>query len=33
MKKKEILKFAIQMVINILTAIMTALGATSCVMH
>ena len=30
---KEILKFAIQMVINILTAIMTALGATSCVMH
>ena len=33
MKKKEILKFAIQMVINILTAITTALGATSCVMH
>ena len=33
MKKKEILKFAIQMAINILTAIMTALGATSCVMH
>lgn len=30
MKKKEIWKFAIQTVINILAAVMTALGATSC---
>ena len=30
MKKKEIIKFAIQTVINILAAILTAMGATSC---
>ena len=28
--KKELLKFAIQTVINILAAILTALGTTSC---
>ena len=31
MKKKEILKFGIQTLINLLAAILTALGATSCV--
>ena len=31
MKKKEIAKFAIQTLINLLAAILTALGATSCV--
>ena len=31
MKKKDIWKFAIQTVINILAAIVTALGATCCV--
>lgn len=31
MKNKELWKFAIQTVINILAAIVTALGATSCV--
>ena len=30
-KNKELWRFAIQTVINILTAILTALGATSCV--
>ncbi len=30
MKKKEIIKFAIQTVINILAAILTAMGTTSC---
>ncbi len=30
MKKKEIAKFCIQTVINILAAILTAMGATSC---
>ena len=30
MKKKNIIKFAIQTVINILAAILTAMGATSC---
>ena len=30
-KNKKFWKFAIQTVINILTAILTALGATSCV--
>ena len=30
-KNREIWKFAIQTVINILAAILTALGATSCV--
>ena len=29
-KNKKLWKFAIQTVINILTAILTALGATSC---
>ena len=31
MKKKEFLKFAIQTAINLLAAILTALGASSCV--
>ena len=31
MRKKEILKFALQTVINLLAAILTAIGATSCV--
>ena len=31
MKKKEIAKFIIQTVINILAAILTAMGATSCI--
>ena len=31
MNKKEILKYALQTAINILAAILTALGATSCV--
>ena len=31
MKKKEFWKFAIQMAISVLTAIATALGASSCV--
>ena len=31
MKKKEFLKFAVQTAINLLAAILTALGATSCV--
>jgi hypothetical protein len=30
MKKKEIAKFIIQTVINLLAAVLTALGATSC---
>ena len=30
-KNKELWRFAIQMVINILAAVLTALGATSCV--
>ena len=30
-KNKELWKFAVQTVINILAAILTALGATSCV--
>lgn len=30
-KNKKLWKFAIQTVINILTAILTALGATSCI--
>jgi hypothetical protein len=30
MKKKNIIKFVIQTVINILAAILTAMGATSC---
>jgi hypothetical protein len=30
MKKKEILKFGIQTLINLLAAVLTALGATSC---
>jgi hypothetical protein len=30
MKKKEIWKFVIQTIISVLTAIATALGATSC---
>jgi len=29
--KKKILKYAIQMLINILAAVATALGATSCI--
>lgn len=31
MKNKEVWKFAIQTVINILAAILTAMGTTSCV--
>jgi hypothetical protein len=31
MHKKEILKYALQTAINILAAILTALGASSCV--
>ena len=31
MNKKEITKFVIQTMINLLAAILTALGATSCV--
>ena len=31
MKKKEITKFVIQTVINLLAAVLTALGATSCI--
>ncbi len=31
--KKAILKFVIQTLINILAAVLTALGATSCVAH
>ena len=31
--KKELWKFIIQTIISILTAILTALGATSCVHH
>lgn len=31
MKKKEIIKFVIQTTINILAAVLTALGATSCI--
>ena len=30
MKKKELIKFGIQTLINLLAAILTALGATSC---
>jgi len=30
MKKKEVWKFVIQTIISVLTAIATALGATSC---
>ena len=30
MKKKEILKFGIQTLINLLAAVLTALGATCC---
>ena len=31
--KKELWKFVIQTIINILAAVLTALGATSCVSH
>ena len=31
--KKKLLKLGVQTLINILAAILTALGATSCVMH
>jgi hypothetical protein len=31
MKKKEVAKFVIQTVINLLAAVLTALGASSCV--
>ena len=31
MKKKEVWKFVIQTIISVLTAIATAIGATSCV--
>jgi hypothetical protein len=31
MKKKEIWKFVVQTMISILSAVLTALGATSCV--
>jgi len=31
--KKALLKFIIQTAINILAAVMTALGATSCMVH
>lgn len=31
MNKKEIIKFAIQTAINLLAAILTAMGVTSCV--
>ena len=31
--KKELIKFGIQTLINLLAAILTALGATSCVVH
>lgn len=31
MKKKEIIKFGIQTAINLLAAILTAMGVTSCV--
>lgn len=31
MNKKEIIKFGIQTVINLLAAILTAMGVTSCV--
>ena len=31
--KKELWKFIIQTIINILAAVLTALGATSCVSH
>ena len=31
--KKELWKFVIQIIISILTAVLTALGATSCVAH
>ena len=33
MKKKELWKFVIQTAISILSAIATALGVTSCVIH
>lgn len=33
MQKKEVWKFVIQTVINILAAVLTALGATSCMSH
>ena len=33
MKKKELWKFVIQTTISILSAIATALGVTSCVIH
>ena len=33
MKKKELWKFVIQTAISILSAIATALGVTSCVVH
>ena len=33
MKKKEVAKFVIQTVINLLAAVLTALGATSCMGH
>ena len=33
MKKKELWKFVIQTTISILSAIATALGVTSCVVH
>ena len=31
MKKKDLIKFIIQTVISVLSAVITALGATSCV--
>ena len=31
MKKKKVLKFVVQTLINILAAVATALGATSCI--
>ena len=33
MKKLKLWKFGIQTLINILTAILTAMGATSCMSH
>lgn len=33
MKKKDLIKFIIQTIISVLSAVITALGATSCVSH
>ena len=33
MKKKNLVKFIIQTIISVLSAVITALGATSCVSH